>query len=35
MNGTIEFALTPVRDQVLIVAPLFGVVSEVRVIRIR
>jgi len=35
VHGTIEFALAPVRNQVLIVTPLLGVVSEVRVIRIR
>lgn len=33
--GTVELALAPVRHQILVVATLFGIVPEVRVVRVR
>lgn len=35
VHGTVELALAPVRHQVLVVATLFGIVPEVRVVRVR
>lgn len=35
VHGPVEFALAPVRNEILIVAALLGVVPEVRVVRVR